>query len=192
MKKLQSINDPTKYALIDDDVFEIINDMGLKFSIDKRENKGRYFRSTTEIKLPGMAKKKKLLLHHFVYIIKTKTEPSLTIDHIDRNPANNCFSNLRLATIQQQNRHQGKRKNNTSGYIGVCHYHKVSKYKDKTYEYDYWYSSIRRPDNKLEQKYFPYTENGKQHAGKWYDDHAREYFGEFHGELNFQSSSDKQ
>ena len=188
MKKLQSSNDKTKYSIVDDDVFETIQEMGLKFCV---RPKG-YFYSTKWIQLPGMEKKKCLLLHRFVFTLKTGTEPMSTVDHIDRNPANNMFSNLRLATIKQQNRHRGKKKNNTSGYIGVCYYHKVSIYKNKTYENDYWYSSIQRPDGYHEAKYFSYTPEGLLEAAKYYDQKAIEYFGEFHGELNFPSSSDRQ
>ena len=182
MKKIVASNDPTKYTQVDDDVFEIIKDMGLKFGI----NKGGYFQSTSHmIKLPGMTEKKRLLLHQFVYIIKTNEEPAISVDHIDINPANNQFENLRLASRQQQNRHRGKMKNNKSGYIGVCYYHHVYKYKNKTYENDYWYSSIQKPDGHTKVKYFPYTPQGKIAAGKWYDSKARDYFGEFAGQLNF-------
>ena len=188
MKKIVASNDPTKYAQVDDDVFEIIKDMKLKFSVHSKA----YFYSTTKIKLSGMKKKKRLYLHHLVWLLKTGTEPELTVDHRDIDPLNNQFENLRLATMLEQSQHRGKMKNNKSGFIGISHQHRVKKYKDKTYENDYWCSSIRRPDNKREQKTFPYTENGKQHAAMWRDTKARKYFDDFAGELNFPSSSDKQ
>ena len=176
MKLLQANNDPTKYALIDDDIAEIINDMNLKFSIQPNG----YFYSTKLIQLQGMEKKKQLLLHHFVWILKTSEEPTSSIDHININPANNCFSNLRLATIQQQQQHRGRMKNNKSGYIGV--HHNVDK---RGNGYDYWFTSIRKPDGRSEVKSFQYTPEGLLEAGKWYDSKAIEYFGEFHGQLNF-------
>ena len=187
MKKLQSSNDETKFALIDDDVFEIIKDMNLKFCI----NNYGYFISTTKIKLPEIAKKKCLYLHRFVWIIKTKTEPTSSIDHADINPLNNQFENLRLASRREQQHNKGKRKDNTSGYIGVNHHHKVNKHYKNGY-IDYWKTSIRKPDGHREAKYFPYTPEGKIEAGKWYDDHARKYFGDFAGQLNFPTPSDKQ
>lgn len=185
MKKLYASNDKTKFALVDDDVFETIQEMGLKFSIDKRENKG-YFRSTTKIKLSDMTEKKRLQLHVFVWILKTGEEPKLTIDHIDRNSSNNQFSNLRLATRQEQSQHRGKQKNNSSGYIGVCRQHD----KRGNGGNDYWFVRIQIPNGKREFKYFPYTEAGKIKAAVYYDMKSREYFGKFHGELNFPMQSD--
>lgn len=177
-KQIFATNNPDAYALVDDDVFEIIKDMKLKFCILPSE----YFYSTKQIQLPGMMKRKCLLLHRFVFTLKNGEEPTSTVDHIDRNKSNNQFSNLRLATIQEQSQHQGRRKSNTSGFTGVCHKHnKLGN------GYDYWYSSIVKPDGRREQKQFPYTDEGKIAAAKYYDKKAIEYHGEFHGELNFPS-----
>ena len=186
MKKLQASNDKTKYALVDDDVFETIKEMNLKFSIQPNG----YFRSTAEVKFPGMMKKKRLYLHRFVFTLKTGTEPSSEVDHADIDKLNNQFSNLRLATRKEQQHNQRKRKDNTSGYIGVNHHHKVKKYYKNGYR-DYWLVRIRRPDNKREAKLFQYNENGKQHAAMWRDTKARKYFDDFAGELNFPMPSDK-
>ena len=185
-KKIFPTNDKTKYATVDDDIYETIQEMNLKFYIN---NKG-YFMSTKWIQLPGMIKKKYLLLHRFVFILKTGEEPRSTIDHIDIDKSNNMFENLRLATRQQQQQHRGKQKSNTSGYIGVTHIHNVDKYKNKKYENDYWRVQIMSSSGHREVKYFPYTENGKQHAAMWYDTKTREYFGEFCGELNFPMPTD--
>ena len=179
-KKIFASNDNNAFAIIDDDVFETILEMGIKFCID---NKG-YFYSTTKIQLQGMEKKKCLLLHRFVFTLKTGTEPSSEVDHADIDKLNNQFSNLRLASRQQQQQHRGKLRTNTSGYIGVCHYHKVNKHYKNGYR-NYWRACIQRQDGKNETKFFPYTENGKQHAAMWRDTKARKYYGEFHGQLNF-------
>ena len=182
MKTIQSSNKKNVYAKVDDDVFDVIQNMGLKFSVQPNG----YFQSTSHmIKLPGMMKKKRLYLHHFVLILKTNELPNSTIDHIDRDPGNNQFENLRLASRREQSQNRGKQKNNTSGYIGVCHQHYVDKRNNKKYEKDYWKARIRRPDGKNEQKCFSYTDEGKRAAGKYYDQKVREYFGEFHGQLNF-------
>ena len=110
-KKIFATNDKTKYTLVDDDVAETIQDMNLKFCISERG----YFYSTSHIiKLPGMMKKKCLSLHKFVWILKTGSEPNSTIDHKDINKLNNQFSNLRLATRQEQSQHRCEMKSNTS------------------------------------------------------------------------------
>ena len=41
------------------------------------------------------------------------------IDHIDRNPLNNCRTNIRFATQREQRINQGMRRTNTSGVTGV-------------------------------------------------------------------------
>ena len=177
-KKLYASNDQTKYALVDDDVFETIKEMRSKFCIMKKG----YFISTKFIQLPGMTEKKRLSLHHFVFTLKTGELPIRSVDHIDRNRANNKFENLRLATRKEQQHNRGKLNNNTSGYIGVCHIHKANKYNN---EYDYWLTQIHNPAGKNEVKTFPFTDDGLIAAATWYDKKAIEYFGEFHGELNF-------
>ena len=180
MKKIFATNDKNAYATVDDDIAETIQRMNLKFRIHPKD----YFISTTKIQLPGMAKKKYLFLHRFVWLLKTGEEPKLTVDHIDINPANNQFENLRLATVKQQNQHKGKRKDNTSGLIGISHHH------DKRGNgYDYWFTHIQKPDGHTKVKSFPYTPEGKIEAAKYYDQKAIEYFGKFHGELNFPSDN---
>lgn len=41
-------------------------------------------------------------------------------DHIDRNELNNCKSNLRKATLEENARNHSLRKDNKSGFSGVC------------------------------------------------------------------------
>jgi len=45
--------------------------------------------------------------------------PATTIDHKDRVRSNNRWSNLRLATKQQQQENRSRARNNTSGVTGV-------------------------------------------------------------------------
>ena len=177
MKTIQASNDQKAYALVDNDIYETIQKMGLKFRVQP----DGYFRSATEIQLPGMIKKKCLLLHRLVFILKTGEEPKLSIDHIDINKSNNQFENLRLATAKQQNHHRNKQKSNTSGFIGVC---RQCKTYNTSKEYVYWQSSIRKQDGHRETKTFPYSDEGKIAAAHWYDAKAIEYYGNF-AVLNF-------
>ena len=47
------------------------------------------------------------------------------VDHIDRNPANNCYANLRSCTKAENTINSKLRSDNTTGYRGVS-YHKAS------------------------------------------------------------------
>ena len=57
-----------------------------------------------------------LKAHHLVWYFTTGEWPALSMDHIDRNRANNSFSNLRLATKSQN---MANRKNWRNQYKGV-------------------------------------------------------------------------
>lgn len=119
-------------------------------------------------------------LHNEIYkrITNNEIPEGYIIDHINRNTLDNTRKNLRIATRTQNSKNKRKMKNNTSGYIGVC--------EGKSHGIMYWTARIINPiARKRKGKWFPYTENGKQHAAMWYDEKALEYFGEYCGELNF-------
>ncbi len=54
------------------------------------------------------------------WLLVTGQDPGeMDIDHIDGNPSNNTFSNLRIATESQNCTNRKKRSDNKSGYKGV-------------------------------------------------------------------------
>ena len=62
--------------------------------------------------------------HRLAWLVVTGSDPGeLEIDHINRDRADNRFSNLRLATTQQNQRNLSLACTNTSGIKGV-HWHK--------------------------------------------------------------------
>lgn len=63
-------------------------------------------------------------VHRLVWKMKTGAEPPDVIDHIDCNPLNNRWSNLRAATSFLNMRNRKMQKNNTSGIKGV-HWNKA-------------------------------------------------------------------
>jgi len=69
------------------------------------------------------------LLHRVIWCYMTGEWPVSQIDHIDGNPKNNKWSNLRLATNTQNSRNSGKPKNNTSGFKGVSFVSRLNKYR---------------------------------------------------------------
>lgn len=75
-------------------------------------------------------KGKRYLAHRMFWFLHTGYDPGqLCIDHVDENKLNNKFSNLRLATHQQNNFNITKIKSNTSGHRGVTWHEKGQKYR---------------------------------------------------------------
>lgn len=71
-----------------------------------------------------------VLAHRVIFKMMTGEEP-LEIDHIDGNPSNNRWSNLRAADRHENGRNRSRSRNNRSGVTGVspCG--------------DRWYASIK-------------------------------------------------
>ena len=64
-------------------------------------------------------KAKRIFMHRLIMGVHGLNWTELPVDHKDRNPANNCRSNLRICTNAQNQINRGLRKDNTSGFTGV-------------------------------------------------------------------------
>ena len=72
--------------------------------------------------------------HRVIYFLNTGVDPEeKTVDHEDGNGLNNKISNLRLATLSQNQDNRKKNKNNTSGVTGVL-WVKSKKWKAQIYK----------------------------------------------------------
>lgn len=88
-----------------------------------------------------------------VWVLNNKEiDPSLVIDHIDRNVSNNHISNLRLVTTLENNLNKSTNRNHSTGIDGV-HF-----YSHNGYEY----YTVYRKTKKL--KYFSIKKYGKEEA----------------------------
>jgi hypothetical protein len=70
--------------------------------------------------------KKVYKCHRLAWLYMTGDFPKNFIDHIDGNPSNNAWANLREATPKQNQENVHLRKDNKSGFKGVA-WHKASK-----------------------------------------------------------------
>ena len=73
----------------------------------------------------GSLNKKRVLSHRIIWKLETGIDP-LTIDHINGITFDNRMRNLRSVTQAENNKNLRKRKDNTSGIVGVI-WHKSSK-----------------------------------------------------------------
>jgi hypothetical protein len=170
-------------AIVDDDVFNEVNKYKWYY------NKGyarRTDRSTSKLRI--------IQLHRYVWELKYgKIPKGLFVDHIDRNPLNNQISNLRLVTHAENGYNINKRKNNTSGYIGISKNICKRKRKDGSiYIKNYWQCQWQDNLGKKRAKAFPDTNVGKIRAAHYYDLMVTQIRRNYTGEVNFQSLEEYQ
>jgi hypothetical protein len=60
-----------------------------------------------------------MLAHRVAWAIYYGNWPLEVIDHINGNPHDNKIKNLRDVSVSQNQKNQGRRKNNLSGYVGI-------------------------------------------------------------------------
>lgn len=102
--------------------------------------------------------------HHLVWALVTGRWAK-TLDHKDRNPANNRFDNLREATSSQQMANRRRFSNNSSGFRGVHGRHgrwrAVLQYQKKRIHLGYFHSPAAASE--------AYQEAAKIHFGEFAD-----------------------
>jgi len=110
-------------------------------------------------------RRKVYLAHHLAWLHVTGHWPTKTIDHIDGDPDNNSFSNLRQATMSQQQQNRKRHSTNKSGFKGVS----------KTSDGYSWRAAIRTNGKTMHLGRF----KTPQEAHKIYCAAAEKYFGKF-------------
>jgi hypothetical protein len=70
-------------------------------------------------------------VHHLVHLMETGEMPKGDVDHIDGNPANNVFSNLRVCTHSENQKNMKRHRDNKSGFKGVFWNTQKSKWQSK-------------------------------------------------------------
>ena len=148
-------------AIVDDEDYELVSRYNWTES-----DKGY---AITSIKING--KWKTVPMHRLI----NNTPAGMLTDHIDGDRLNNRRENLRTCEAKQNMQNMKIFKSNKSGYKGVSVKKNISKQGN---EYLYWMAQIKLDLDKP-YKLFPYTEEGKLQAARWYDEQARLHFGEF-------------
>lgn len=151
-----------KVALVDDDMFEYLSRW--KWFADKHRYTFYAVRNLPRI----LGEKRSMMQMH--RIIMNVTDKKIKVDHRNRNGLDNCKSNLRLATISENNANRKAAKNSTSKFLGV-HFHKCS---------NKWIASIKKNGKVHYMGIFA----SEQEAAKVYDAKAKEFHGDF-ANLNF-------
>ena len=68
-------------------------------------------------------------VHRIVWLLCTGQDPyPHCVDHVNGDRADNCFENLRLATVAENTRNQKLHPKNTSGYKGVSYIKRTGKW----------------------------------------------------------------
>lgn len=141
-----------KVALVDDDDFERVN----AFKWQAFKNYQTWYARRNE----GTSPRKNVRMHQYILGVKGKASQ---VDHCDGDGLNNQRSNLRIATMMQNQANRGPQRNNTSGFKGV--------YKHE----GNWRAQIKYKGEKISLGAYP----DPAEAARAYDRKARELFGEF-------------
>lgn len=103
---------------------------------------------------------------NIIWLLMTGKWPDREVDHINRNPSDDHWENLRLANRPQNGANRDLQKNNTSGYRGVD-----------------WHKRSRTWRIRVGKRSYGYRHNIED-AARRYDVIAKQIYGEF-AVLNF-------
>lgn len=122
---------------------EITGELTYRYSVSGRAQKGHRAGHSTKIgyillKVAGT----QIYAHRAIWIYMTGSNPETNIDHIDGVRANNRWSNLRLATVRQNNLNKPGR--SSSGVKGVYFVPKTGR----------WVAELRIFRKRVYQEYF--------------------------------------
>ena len=141
---------------------------GIKFFVDK-DDYGRFVKgysfAMNNYGYAQYSSTKDGLCHKLLHRVIMGNPEDMVIDHVNRDKLNNCRSNLRICTNQQNQMKRGKSKNNKTGVIGVS-WHKSS---------EKWQATIRLNNKEIYLGCFDDLEDASQ-ARK---EAEIKYFGEF-------------
>ena|SRR3990167_11191769 len=150
-----------KFALVDDEDFDKVNQYKWCFSRHTKKNFG-YAGRKVQISWDG---KKQISKHILMHRVIMNAPKGLDIDHINHNTLDNRKSNLRVCTRSQNFQNAELRSDNTSGYKGVT----FDKRRQK------WVGRIGVYGKRIIKHGF--VSSGE--AAQWYNEQAKLYFKEF-------------
>jgi len=136
-----------KFALVDDDDYEYLNQW--KWHLKK----GYALRSKND--------KPRIIMHRLIM----NTPLGMETDHINHNKLDNRKENLRICTNNENHYNLKMRKNNSTGYKGVCLKRKTNKY----------FAQICHNYKDIHLGYFA----SPMDAAKAYNEAAIKYYGKF-------------
>lgn len=110
-------------------------------------------------------KKQRIYAHRLIWCLVTGEWPTSEIDHINQDRSDNRWSNLRLATRQQNARNRKRNAKNRSGFKGVSFHNRVGR----------WRAVIELDSG---HKHLGYFDDPKS-ASIAYRNAAQQHFGQF-------------
>jgi hypothetical protein len=102
------------FTLVDDEDYPLVN----QWKWFARRDRNTYYAIRTARRGPAeQLVQETIYLHRLI----VGANDGQQVDHANRNGLDNRRTNLRVATLQQNNHNASKRKDNTSGFKGVSH-----------------------------------------------------------------------